>query len=211
MTKSTIYLQISLIISFLTTIPSQNIVVGQTPPQQMQYHELLSLYEQGLDSIIIQQYLTPTSEAEYYYLASSYLRLGDYNQALIYFSSLINIFSSEESIWWNIEAGLAKAKILFYLNNHSTALEQAYALSIHSSLTKDQKNRAATFVEDILGYLSPTDLVQLLTDIYPIQLKATILQELIYTIPYELAKSLLSDDILVTIVAVAIASSNEGI
>ena len=94
MTKSTIYLQISLIISFLTTIPSQNIVVGQTPPQQMQYHELLSLYEQGLDSIIIQQYLTPTSEAEYYYLASSYLRLGDYSQALIYFSSLINIFSS---------------------------------------------------------------------------------------------------------------------
>ena len=193
MTKSIIYLLISLFISFLTTVPSQNIVVAQTPPQQMQYHELLSMYEQGLDSIIIQQYLTPTSEAEYYYLASSYLRLGDYNQALIYFSSLINIFSSEESIWWNIEAGLAKAKILFYLNNHSTALEQAYALSIHSSLTEDQKNRAATFVEDILGYLSPSDLVQLLTDIYPIQLKAIILQELIYTIPYELAKSLLSD------------------
>ena len=111
MTKSTIYLQISLFISILATVPSQNIVVAQTPPQQMQYHELLSLYEQGLDSIIIQQYSTPTSEAEYYYLASSYLRLGDYSQALIYFSSLINIFSSEESIWWNIEAGLAKAKM----------------------------------------------------------------------------------------------------
>ena len=41
--------------------------------------------------------------------------------------------------------------------------------------------------------MRPTDLVQLLTDIYPIQLKASILQELIYTIPYELAKSLLSD------------------
>ena len=121
------------------------------------------------------------------------MRLGDYSQALIYFSSLINIFSSEESIWWNIEAGLAKAKILFYLNNNSTALEQAYALSINSSLTEDQYNRVATFVQDILGYLRPTDLVQLLTDIYPVQLKASILQELIYNIPYELAKSLLSD------------------
>ena len=179
--------------SAIAMVSSQNIVVAQTLPQQIQYQELLSLYEQGLDSIIIQQYSTPTSEAEYYYLASSYLRLGDYNQALIYFSSLIKILNSEESIWWNIEAGLARAKILFYLDNHSTALEQAYALSIHSSSTEDQKNRAAIFVEDILGYLSPADLVQLLTDIYPVQLKASILEELVYTIPYGLANSLFSD------------------
>ncbi len=193
MTKSVIYLQISLFMSAYATVSSENIVLAQTLPQQVQYQELLSLYEQGLDSIIIQQYSTPTFEAEYYYLASSYLRLGDYNQALIYFSSLINIFNSEESIWWNIEAGLAIAKISFYLKNYSTALEQSYALSIHSSSTVDQKNRAATFVGDILGYLSPTDLVQILTDNYPVQLKASILEELIYTIPYELANSLLSD------------------
>tara|TARA_B100000575_G_scaffold291056_1_gene296046 strand:+ start:3597 stop:5381 length:1785 start_codon:yes stop_codon:yes gene_type:complete len=179
--------------SAYATVSSENIVLAQTLPQQVQYQELLSLYEQGLDSIIIQQYSTPTFEAEYYYLASSYLRLGDYNQALIYFSSLINIFNSEESIWWNIEAGLAIAKISFYLKNYSTALEQSYALSIHSSSTVDQKNRAATFVGDILGYLSPADLVQILTDNYPVQLKASILEELIYTIPYELANSLLSD------------------
>ncbi len=193
MTKSVIYLQISLFMSAYATVSSENIVLAQTLPQQVQYQELLSLYEQGLDSIIIQQYSTPTFEAEYYYLASSYLRLGDYNQALIYFSSLINIFNSEESIWWNIEAGLAIAKISFYLKNYSTALEQSYALSIHSSSTVDQKNRAATFVGDILGYLSPADLVQILTDNYPVQLKASILEELIYTIPYELANSLLSD------------------
>ena len=193
MTKSVIYLQISLFMSAYATVSSENIVLAQTQPQQVQYQELLSLYEQGLDSIIIQQYSTPTFEAEYYYLASSYLRLGDYNQALIYFSSLINIFNSEESIWWNIEAGLAIAKISFYLKNYSTALEQSYALSIHSSSTVDQKNRAATFVGDILGYLSPADLVQILTDNYPVQLKASILEELIYTIPYELANSLLSD------------------
>ena len=75
MTKSIIYLLISLFISFLTTVKSQNIVVAQTPTQHMQYHDLLSLYEQGLDSIIIKQYLL-LLEAEYYYLASSYSAWG---------------------------------------------------------------------------------------------------------------------------------------
>ncbi len=192
MTKLVIYFQLSFIIT-LISIGSYTTIEAQTLPQPTADQELLSLYEQGLDSIIIQQYSSPSNEAEYYYLASSYLRLGDYNQSLIYFSELTDTKNTDEPSWWNTEARIAKAKLLFYLDNYAVALEQAYQLTIESNTSEDQLNRAANLVEDILGYLSPADLVQILTNTNPIPLKASILEELMYTIPYELAHSLLAE------------------
>ena len=113
MTKLVIYFQLSFIIIFIDR--SYTTIEAQTLPQPTADQELLSLYEQGLDSIIIQQYSSPSNEAEYYYLASSYLRLGDYNQSLIYFSELTDTKNTDEPSWWNTEARIAKAKLLFYL------------------------------------------------------------------------------------------------
>ena len=203
MTKLVIYFRLSFIITLLA-IGAYTTAESQTLPQPAADQELLRLYEQGLDSIIIQQYSSPTNEAEYYYLASSYLRLGDYNQSLINFSELTDPKNTDESRWWNTEARIAKAKLLFYLDNYTVALEQAYLLTIQSNTSEDQLNRAAKLVEDILGYLSPAELVQLLTNTYPVPLKTSILEELMYTIPYELAQSLLSE------VEQAAEGSNEG-
>ena len=94
MTKLVIYFQLSFIIT-LISMGSYTSIEAQTP-QPTADQELLSLYEQGLDSIIIQQYPL-SNEAEYYYLASSYLRLGSYNQSLIYLPNSLTLRVDEPS------------------------------------------------------------------------------------------------------------------
>ena len=193
MTKSIVYLLLFVLSLLLTMVSSSQLLVAQTTTSLSQNQELLALYEQGLDSVIIQRYSSPVTEAESYYLASSYIRLGQYNQALILLSTLTKASNSEQSIWWNAEANLAQSKLLFFLGNHATALEQAYALTIRSTATENQKNRAAMLVEEILAFLSPSSLAQLFTNNYPLELKASILEELMYAIPYELASSYFLD------------------
>jgi ABC-type branched-subunit amino acid transport system substrate-binding protein len=193
MTKSIVYLLLFVLSLLLTMVSSSQLLVAQTTTSLSQNQELLALYEQGLDSVIIQRYSSPVTEAESYYLASSYIRLGQYNQALILLSTLTKASNSEQSIWWNAEANLAQSKLLFFLGNHATALEQAYALTIRSTATENQKNRAAMLVEEILAFLSPSSLAQLFTNHYPLELKASILEELMYAIPYELASSYFLD------------------
>lgn len=193
MTKSVVYLLLFVLSLLLTMVSSSQLLVAQTTTVLSQNQELLALYEQGLDSVIIQRYSSPVTEAESYYLASSYIRLGQYNQALILLSTLTKASNSEQSIWWNAEASLAQSKLLFFLGNHATALEQAYALTIRSTATENQKNRAAMLVEEILAFLSPSSLAQLFTNHYPLELKASILEELMYAIPYELASSYFLD------------------
>ncbi len=193
MTKSVVYLLLFVLSLLLTMVSSSQLLVAQTTTALSQNQELLALYEQGLDSVIIQRYSSPVTEAESYYLASSYIRLGQYNQALILLSTLTKASNSEQSIWWNAEASLAQSKLLFFLGNHATALEQAYALTIRSTATENQKNRAAMLVEEILAFLSPSSLAQLFTNHYPLELKASILEELMYAIPYELASSYFLD------------------
>ena len=193
MNKSVVYLLLIVVLSVLVTVLSLQPVDAQTMPSLSQNQELLSLYEQGLDSAIIQQYSSPVTDAEYYYLASSYVRLGQYNQALILLSPLINASNSEQSLWWSAEASLAQSRVLFYLGNYASALEQAFDLSILSTSTSDQKRRSSMFVDDILEFLSPSSLAQLFTNHYPFELKASILEGLMYVIPYELANTFYSE------------------
>ena len=178
MNKSVVYLLLIVVLSVLVTVLSQQPVDAQTVPSLSQNQELLSLYEQGLDSVIIQQYSSPVTDAEYYYLASSYVRLGQYNQALILLSPLINASNSEQSLWWSAEASLAQSRVLFYLGNYASAIEQAFNVSILSTSTPDQKRRASMFVDNILEFLSPSSLAQLFTNHYPFELKASILEGL---------------------------------
>ena len=180
MNQSVVYLLLVVLSSVLVTVLSLEPVDAQTVPSLSQNQELLSLYEQGLDSVIIQQYSSPVTDAEYYYLASSYVRLGQYNQALILLSTLINASNSEQSLWWSAEASLAQSRLLFYLGNYASALEQAFDLSTCSTSTPDQKRRASMFLDDILEFLSSSSLAQLFTNHYPFELKASILEELMY-------------------------------
>ena len=76
MNQSVVYLLLIALSSVLVTVLPLQRVHAQTVPSLSQNQELLSLYEQGLDSVIIQQYSSPVTDAEYYYLASSYVRLG---------------------------------------------------------------------------------------------------------------------------------------
>ena len=193
MNQSVVYLLLIALSSVLVTVLPLQRVHAQTVPSLSQNQELLSLYEQGLDSVILQQYSSPVTDAEYYYLASSYVRLGQYNQALLLLSSLVNSSNSEQSLWWSAEASLAQSRVLFHLGNYASALEQAFDLSIRSTSTSDQKRRAAMFLDDILAFLSPSSLAQLFTNNYPFELKASILEELMYGIPYELAKTFYSE------------------
>jgi ABC-type branched-subunit amino acid transport system substrate-binding protein len=193
MNQSVVYLLLIALSSVLVTVLPLQRVHAQTVPSLSQNQELLSLYEQGLDSVILQQYSSPVTDAEYYYLASSYVRLGQYNQALLLLSSLVNSSNSEQSLWWSTEASLAQSRVLFHLGNYASALEQAFDLSIRSTSTSDQKRRAAMFLKDIFSFLSPSSLAQLFTNNYPFELKASILEELMYGIPYELAKTFYSE------------------
>jgi hypothetical protein len=73
MTKSIVYLLLFVLSLLLTMVSSSQLLVAQTTTSLSQNQELLALYEQGLDSVIIQRYSSPVTEAESYYLASSYI------------------------------------------------------------------------------------------------------------------------------------------
>lgn len=141
---------------------------------------LTELYENRQDSIIIAEYSEPKNDEEKYYVASTLIRQGEYELAKGWLQQIVD----QE---WYVEAQLSLMRVHFFQKNYATALEIGHRIT-ESMTSATHVQRAHEEIQTITQFISPSEAYQLFIHSNSLGIKSTLLESLMYAIPYSTAQ-----------------------